>query len=65
MLIRNSITENWRSVYKAVNVKEAYDNFVDVCTKHCDTSCPTVKMALKNKILRDFKLSTVMLLLAT
>ena len=41
--------ENWHSVYKAVNVDEAHDNFFDVFMKHCNISCPIVKVVHNNE----------------
>ena len=41
--------ENWHSVYIAVNVDDAYDNFFDVFMEHYHTSCPIVKVLRKNE----------------
>ena len=48
MLNHTLSLENWYSVYKAITVDEAYDNFFDIIMMHYNTSCPMVKVVHKN-----------------
>ena len=41
--------ENWHSVYKAIIVDEAYDNFFDIFMMHYNISCPIAKVVHKSE----------------
>ena len=47
MLNHNLSLENWHSVYKAITVDEAIDNFLDIFMMRYNTYCPIVKMVHK------------------
>ena len=45
----NLCFENLHSVYKAITVDEAYDNFFDIFMMHYNTSCRIVKVTHKSE----------------